>query len=524
MLTYQFSTGYNRKSRGKYKRNQLSKRILHLTAIYADNGAELDCHFSHPRRICYCQQWGWKAASEQSLPALQFSDSQPYALCKTGRKQPMTAMERVEILRCPKCLRRSRGDASYCIFDGHRLDSIVWFASGVVVREPIERRSTGPHTCGHCRQRFAIHMHYCPDDGEQLSTPSITQTHHPASDLSFVDKCCSSCGRFFTSEPTVCPFDQSLLLPVVPPELKPFFDDSELNQPAGLCLNDRYVLRKIIADTNNSLLIRAADKQAAAKVALKLPKLKKECPLDLAQQLARFKAQADKLASLTHPNIVALLDQGETQNGTPYLVLEFVQGTSLSQLTGRFRDLPLVYFVEVFRQCCQALEYAQSQGIVHNDITLDDLLTQAAEDGSILVKLTDFAKGPFPAHNDLMLYGDGTFVRYEASPEALLGGEIEPRSNIYSLGFIMYGSIMGSAPFAGEGWYDIVQAKQSGRVKPLKELRVEPELTTELNQIIMRCLNLDPGERYQSASELRQALESLPCQSSEEPLYKNLVP
>ena len=217
------------------------------------------------------------------------------------------------------------------------------------------------------------------------------------------------------------------------------------------------------------------------------------------QFIERFRREAKNAAALNHPNIVSIYDRGEAED-TYYIAMEFLDGRTLKELIVSRGAAPINVAIEYARQILSALRFAHRHGIVHRDIKPHNVLV----DGEGRVKVTDFGiarAGTSQMTETGSIVGTAQYL----SPEQAKGGEIDPRSDLYSLGVVLYELLTGKTPFDGETPVEIAMKHLSTTPKPPSSLR--PDVPRELDMVVMRALAKNPDERYQSADEMEGDLE-----------------
>jgi serine/threonine-protein kinase len=217
------------------------------------------------------------------------------------------------------------------------------------------------------------------------------------------------------------------------------------------------------------------------------------------QFIERFRREAKNAAALNHPNIVSIYDRGEAED-TYYIAMEFLDGRTLKELIVGRGAAPINVAIEYARQILSALRFAHRHGIVHRDIKPHNVLV----DGEGRVKVTDFGiarAGTSQMTETGSIVGTAQYL----SPEQAKGGEIDPRSDLYSLGVVLYELLTGKTPFDGETPVEIAMKHLSTTPKPPSALR--PDVPRELDMVVMRALAKNPDERYQSADEMEGDLE-----------------
>ena len=220
------------------------------------------------------------------------------------------------------------------------------------------------------------------------------------------------------------------------------------------------------------------------------------------RQLKRFAREGKAAARLTHPNVIVIHRIGEIE-GRPFIEMEYVEGQSLGALFEAGGAIDPEKGILVFCQVCEALVCAHKSGIVHRDIKPENILISA--DGS--VKVTDFGLAKM-TDESVAITGVGKTVGtpYYIAPEMIGGYEADARSDLYSLGVTMYEAFTGERPFTAKTQMDLLIAHKER--DPRDPLEANPSLPKDLAAIIVRLMRKDPDERFQSARELLDALQS----------------
>jgi len=217
------------------------------------------------------------------------------------------------------------------------------------------------------------------------------------------------------------------------------------------------------------------------------------------QFVERFRREAKNAAALSHPNIVSIYDRGEAE-GTYYIAMEFLDGRSLKELIVGRGPAPVDVAVEYVRQILSALRFAHRHGIVHRDIKPHNVLV----DGEGRVKVTDFGiarAGTSQMTEAGSIVGTAQYL----SPEQARGTATDQRSDLYSLGVVLYELLTGESPFDGDTPVEIAM-KHLSTVPELPSTH-RPDLPRALDLVVMRALAKEPEDRYQSAEEMDADLE-----------------
>jgi beta-lactam-binding protein with PASTA domain/tRNA A-37 threonylcarbamoyl transferase component Bud32 len=212
------------------------------------------------------------------------------------------------------------------------------------------------------------------------------------------------------------------------------------------------------------------------------------------QFVERFRREAKNAASLSHPNIVSIYDRGEAE-GTYYIAMEYLDGRSLKELIVARGPAPVHIAIDYARQILAAIRFAHRHGIVHRDIKPHNVLVDA--EGRL--KVTDFGiarAGTSQMTEAGSIIGTAQYL----SPEQARGAHVDNRSDIYSVGVVLYELLTGELPFAGETPVEIAMKHLSQAPRRPSELR--PEVPRDMDAITLRALAKDPEDRYASAEEM----------------------
>jgi len=228
--------------------------------------------------------------------------------------------------------------------------------------------------------------------------------------------------------------------------------------------------------------------------------------------LARFEREVRATAKLSHWNSIDIYDYGRTDDGTFYYVMEFLPGHDLGELVEGHGPLPTERIVYLMRQVCDALAEAHDQGLIHRDIKPANIFCAYRGGHFDVAKLLDFGLvKPMTEPEDVGLTQEGAITGSPLfmSPEQATGSDqVDARSDIYSLGAVMYFMATGKPPFDYQQPIKVMVAHASEAPRPPRE--IDPTIPVELEQIILRCLEKQPEDRVQDATALREMLEQVP--------------
>lgn len=265
----------------------------------------------------------------------------------------------------------------------------------------------------------------------------------------------------------------------------------------GQLLDNRYEIIEKIGEGGMSVVYKALCHRLNRYVAVKI--LKDELALD-EDFLRRFHTESQAVAMLSHPNIVTVYDVSRSSD-TEYIVMELIEGITLKQYMQRRGALTWKEVLHFSTQISKALAHAHSRGIIHRDIKPHNILILA--DSS--VKVTDFGIARLTNLQDTLTNETLGSVHY-ISPEQAKGGHIDARTDIYSLGVVMYEMLTGRLPFEGDSAVSI--AIQHISSIPLQPREINGDVPAGLESITMRAMNPDLNARYQSAEVLNEDLEN----------------
>ena len=222
----------------------------------------------------------------------------------------------------------------------------------------------------------------------------------------------------------------------------------------------------------------------------------------------RFEVEAASLARLSHANIVSVFDYGRTDDGRSFLVMEHVQGRTLSQVLKEEAPLSVYRSLELLLQVCYALRSAHGQGVVHRDLKPSNLLIREEADGRELVKVVDFGLVKL-TQEDQSITIDGLIMGspHYMSPEQVKGIDTDERSDLYSLGALLFRCVTGCTPFQGSTTTATMMAHVQHPAPGFAARAPALELPAELERIVLRCLEKPPEQRYQRVADLIQELE-----------------
>ena len=314
-------------------------------------------------------------------------------------------------------------------------------------------------------------------------------------------KYCDQCHTTYPNEFRTCPKDQTVLRAI-----------SELTQ--GMVIRDKYQVLEKIGAGGMAVVYKARHLAFNELRAIKVVNSKL---LDDESFIKRFKGEAIITRKLTHPNAVRVDDLDSTEDGRPFMVMEYVHGKDLRHLIQNTGPLPIRRALAIARQVAQALAAAHALGITHRDIKPDNILLTDPGDGSDLVKVLDFGiakvreAGLESAHSSTktgMVVGTPQYI----SPEQAMGrhGEqIDGRADLYSLGVVLYEMVTGRLPFESDTPMGMLLHHIQSIPPRAHEISPELRIPEALSVLLVHALEKDRMLRYQNAQEFIQAIDDV---------------
>ena len=265
----------------------------------------------------------------------------------------------------------------------------------------------------------------------------------------------------------------------------------------------KYEIRGLLGKGATGSVYLASDPFERRDVAIKVLDAMPDDPEEAKRQLKFFQNEASLAGKLRHPHIVSIYDAGaEKKDGKDvlYLVMELVEGTSLQPRCVPSDLLPPARTAQIVYKCCKALEYANTVGVVHRDIKPANIMLRPDFD----IKVSDFGAAQLARSETTQVAGVGSPAYM--SPEQIRGGEeIDFRSDMFSLGGVMYHMLTGARPFGGNTAWELMDAILSGTPPPPSAVR--PGIPPALDGIVLRALGKSRDERFESWSEFAARLE-----------------
>jgi serine/threonine-protein kinase len=273
-----------------------------------------------------------------------------------------------------------------------------------------------------------------------------------------------------------------------------------LNEPqAGDMVDHRFKILRAVNRGGMAAIYEALDTTTGKSVAVKVPFIHCECDPGFYE---RFQREETIGLTLDHPFVVQFVPCG-AKKSRPYLVMEFLEGQTLAQRLRQSKSLPESSAARIASKVCEALSYLHRHGVIHRDLKPENIMLCA--DGTI--RLMDFGIAKSSAARRLTF---GGFSSSLGTPDYIAPEQVEckrgdARTDIYSLGAMLYVMTTGSAPFEGDHPYVVMNSRLSGDPEPPR--RKNPELSPEMEEIILHAMERNPSDRFTSAVEMKTELD-----------------
>jgi DNA-binding NarL/FixJ family response regulator/tRNA A-37 threonylcarbamoyl transferase component Bud32 len=313
---------------------------------------------------------------------------------------------------------------------------------------------------------------------------------------------CLQCDKHYGPERKTCPVDGGLIV----------HKDEKVRGDGlvGRLFVDRYSMGAILGEGGMSVVYKAHHTMMDRQVAIKILK-NFESSQD--KMLQRFQQEARAASSLNHGNLITLHDFGISSEGYAYIVMDYLEGQSLEALLEA--DGPIEYqrAAKLFLQVCDGLDHAHSKGIVHRDIKPSNIVMLHAGTSEEQVKIVDFGiakllpeanKETFGLTQAGQIFGSPLFM----SPEQCLNRKVDSRTDIYAVGATMYSALTGRPPFEAPTLAEVIYAHLKTEPQSLSVLAPAMKIPERLEQVVLKCLEKNSEDRFQSMAELKAEIEA----------------
>jgi len=272
----------------------------------------------------------------------------------------------------------------------------------------------------------------------------------------------------------------------------------------GSVLAGKYRIERVLGAGAMGVVVAALHLSLERRVAVKflLPTAVKN-----PEAVARFTREGRAAAKIQSEHVAKVLDVGEVEGGSPYIVMEYLEGCDLATVLEQHGPMPVGEAVDAVLQACEALAEAHALGIVHRDLKPANLFRTHRADGSPITKVLDFGLSKAHRPGELALTRSAATMgspRYMSPEQIRSARDVDARSDIWALGVILYELLAGQAPFRGEGPTELAAKIIEDQPRSLREPR--PDVAESLESVIFRCLAKSPAERWGDVAALARAL------------------
>ncbi len=281
----------------------------------------------------------------------------------------------------------------------------------------------------------------------------------------------------------------------------------------GHVLDGKYEITRVVGHGGMSVVYEANHLLMNRVIALKLMH---SHLIHSEKAVCRFQKEAHAVAKLDHSGVIKIYDFGVASNGSPFIAMEYLHGKPLSEtikVNGRLAEKQAV---SIFKSIAEALDHAHANGVIHRDLKPSNIVLSANQDPDAAPKTTvvDFGIAKMTGeegedHLSMTATGEVFGSPLYMSPEQCAGRELDERSDIYSFGCLMYEAVTGKTPFEEKSAMALFLHHQKNEAPKFNTLDNRPDVSEELEGIILKCLEKHPLDRYQSMAELAKALQSL---------------
>ncbi len=307
-------------------------------------------------------------------------------------------------------------------------------------------------------------------------------------------KICPQCNTEYPPEQLFCPKDGSTL--------KSLGGAADL---VGSIIQKVYHVTKKLGEGGMGTVYLAEHVKMGRKAALKVmnPGMVND-----ADAISRFNREAANASKINHPNVAAVYDFGETEDGIIFLAMEFIEGPSLTKVIEDAGSLPAARAAEITRQASEALSVAHDMGIVHRDLKPDNIMLAKGRENTDIVKVVDFgiAKAGHDEGQKVTKTGMIVGTPEYMSPEQLSGDKLDGRSDTYSLALVAFNMLTGKLPFPGATSQETMIARLTDQPKTLTEMKPTTPWSPDVQAVMDKALARDAAERYLTAAEFGREL------------------
>lgn len=309
-------------------------------------------------------------------------------------------------------------------------------------------------------------------------------------------KVCLECHRQFTGIVAACPHDNSMLVPVAQDPL------------IGTKLAGKYEILSILGTGGMGVVYKGRQDVMDRIVAIKMLQ---SHHLNDSMSVKRFQQEGRATCKLNHPHIITVYDFGiSQQSGQPFIVMDYLQGVPLSDIIKQEGQVSVERAIKMFSQAADALGHAHKQGIIHRDLKPSNIVLISYDGDKDFVKVVDFgvaqimedSQGGSSEHQRLTQMGEVCGSPVYMSPEQCQGHKLDQRSDIYSMGIVMYETLTNRLPLLGRTMVETMRKHIEDPPPPFSEVRPDLYIPERVEQVILKALAKNPADRHQTMDQL----------------------
>jgi serine/threonine protein phosphatase PrpC len=269
----------------------------------------------------------------------------------------------------------------------------------------------------------------------------------------------------------------------------------------GQVLDERFEITEVISRSGMSSVFKALDLKTGLPVALKVPLLRLESDPAF---FSRFEREEEIGRALDHPGILKIVPIDAKERSRPYLVMEYLEGQTLDEVMQRVKPMPEADALRIVSRLCDAIDYMHRHGVIHRDLKPQNVML--CHDGSL--RIMDFGIAKAAASRRITFGGFSPTLGTPdyMAPEQVKGQRGDERTDIYSLGAILYEMLTGRLPFEGQNAYTVMNARLAG--DPVAPRTLNPGIRPEVEEIVLHAMARDPAERYPSVAAMKADIEA----------------
>jgi serine/threonine-protein kinase len=311
-------------------------------------------------------------------------------------------------------------------------------------------------------------------------------------------KICLECNKHFRADLNVCPDDGTLLVHVAQDPL------------LGTTLAGNYQIQSVIGHGGMGVVYKARHVLMDRTVAIKM--LRSQLISD-SMTVKRFQQESKAASRINHPHVITVYDFGISTSGQPYIVMDYLKGISLAEIIRSEGHVGVERCIKILGQACDALDYAHRQGVVHRDLKPSNIVLINYDGDSEFVKVVDFGVAklmPMTSVEEQKLTQAGEVCGSPVymSPEQCLGQELDTRSDIYSMGIVLYESLTGKLPILGSTMVDTMSKHISEEPQTFTQARPDLYIPERIEAVVFKTLRKNPADRHESMADLKFDLET----------------